>query len=86
MALTAILSVLANPGTQAAAVSLIQMASSAMRLVEDMNKPEMTQAEKDAQWVEIKALMQDADEHLNRALKNHPAWTDAPSSELPEPE
>ena len=73
---TSILSALTNPKTQASAFMLLEMATAAIELVRDLDKPEMTEDEKVKAWARIKEMNEQADAMLKAAITSHPAWDD----------
>jgi RecB family exonuclease len=76
MALTAVLTALTNPVTQSAAFALIDIASSVMRLAQDLDNPELTDKEREERWSDIAKMMLVADKKLSTSLRRHPAWRD----------
>lgn len=73
-----VLSALTNPATQNAAFMLLEISVSAMKLIADLDKPDMTDEEKRRAWADIKKLNAEADAMLNAAIESHPAWRDDP--------
>lgn len=84
MSALTVLSALTNPTTQAAAFALLEIAASSMRLISDLDKPEMSDEDKRAAWAQIKRLNAQADAHLEAAIMSHPSWLAVPDGQTRE--
>lgn len=69
-----LLTAMTNPTTHAAAATLFEIATASMRLLAELDKPEMSADEKKEAWSNIKRHMSAGDDLLMAAIESHPAW------------
>lgn len=86
MSPTVLLSALSNPTTASTAFTLLEVAFSTMRLIQNLDSETMTPEEKRTAWREIQRLNVQADMMLETAITSHPAWLDGPGAQIPKPE